>query len=547
MKKVGIALVLAVLSWGAVFADWPVTITLDAIADAFYIRKFSGDYAQKEPAIAGSPYKYQGEGDIKFFQTSAFDDGLNARVNFAYTGELFGGVLQLRADTGTAVLGDWQAWLRLGRHFRVLTGNMAQRGQVEQYDSFDDFLSTELEYFGVLYPVWKLNPPAIGNNNFDTTRFPYGYSNPQANYGYAELSGTETSDLFVPAGSTARQTMGFLLDFSFAPVTITASAGGLYESLSRPFKDPWESGGNTLSDWDNIYEPVQSARFNFGFRAEGAGIADMVTAAAVYKYARSTLAKLEAQDPNDMIDEKVGNHAFGIYANVTPPVEGLGISAGYSGLIKTWENEKYKDTVLGSIAGQEDHYLSMTYRETLFPYYSGIDIRANYTAIDRLSLTLNNNISFAQMNGTPNREEQYAYGWAYSGMLNEDDDGNPGTPYLVPFRTERYVGIYNALAVRYDIISQVLVADIEVGNRLAIFTLEWEEDPLKAVTNALGVYTGVIYRVYKNDNFHASIRGGLDLTWNSYSFQDPPPSLARPVHKTGYIEFGIPIAVKVEF
>jgi hypothetical protein len=546
MKKFGIVLVLALLACGLVFADGPFTITLDAIADAFYMRSFSGDYAQKNPEIAGSPYKYQGGGDIKSFQTSAFDDGLNARIKFDYTGDLFGGLLQLRADTGTAILGDWQAWLRLGKYVRVLTGNMAQRGQVAQYDSFDDFLSTELEYFGILYPVWKVNPPAIGNNNFDATRFPYGYDTPDANYGYAELSGTETSDLFTPAGASARQTMGFLLDFSLAPLTLTASVGGLYESLSRPFKDPWESGGNTLNDWDNIYDPLESTGINFGFRAEGAEIADMVSAAAVYKYARSTLSKLEAEDTNNKIEEKVGNHTFGLYVNVTPPVEGLGISAGYSGLIKTWENEKYKDTVLGSISGQEDHYLSMTYRETLFPYYSGIDLRAIYTGIDRLTLTLNNNVSFASMNGTPNRDEQFAYGWAYSGMLNEADDGNASTPYLVPLRTEYYTGVYNALAVRCEI-TQALAADLQVGNRLAIFTLEWEEDSLKALTNSLGAYAGVTYTVYENDNFHASIRGGFALTWNNYSYQDTPPSLTRPVHKTGYTEFGIPIAVKVEF
>jgi hypothetical protein len=524
----------------------PFSVTLDAVFDAVYIRTLSGDYAEKNPALSGSPYKYQGDGDISSFRSSVFDDGLNARVKFDYSNEVFGGILQLKAESGTAVLGDWEAWLRPGKHLRILTGNTGQRGQVEQYKHFDDFLKTRVDYFGVLYPVWKLNPRSITANNFDTmAEFPYGYDAPSANYGYAELAGTDTNDLFMPAGSTSRQTMGVLLDLSYAPVTLSASVGGLFQSQSRPAKKPWSFIGNTVSsEYDSIYDPAVNSGTNFAFRLEGAKILDMVTAAAVYKYADSYLEKLTAPSKENTIDEKIKNHAFGLYVNVTPPVSGLGISVGYSGLLKTLENPKYNDTDTTTDVVDDDLHLAQLYRETLFPFYNGIDLRVVYRGIENLTLTCNNNISFATVYGTTNRDEVFASGWAYSGKLNEADDGNPSTPYRVPFRSENYTGLYNSLGVNYRI-SESLAADLQVANRRAFFTLQWEEDPLGSVTNSFGVYAGAVYTVYRKGNFHASIRGGLDLKWNTYSYQDD--STLKNVHHAGYMDFGIPVAIKVIF
>jgi hypothetical protein len=270
----------------------------------------------------------------------------------------------------------------------------------------------------------------------------------------------------------------------------------------------------------------------------------MMTAAAVYKYADSYLEKLAAVSKGDIIEEKAGNHAFGIYVNVTPPVPGLGISAGYSGQFKTLENPRYGDTDIKDTIGEDanTHYLAGLYRETRFPYYSGIDLRVTYAGIGRLTITGNNNVSFARIYGTRDRDEIFAYGWAYQGMLNQGGVA----PDVVLLRSENYLGLYNALGASYRI-TERLTADIQLANQLARFTLDWEEDPLESITNSFGVYAGVICTVYEKDNFHASIRGGLDLKWNSYSFQDPPPSQERAVHKAGYMDIGIPVAVKVVF
>jgi hypothetical protein len=544
MKKYVTALLLAVLLFGSAFAEEPFTLTIDTVADVFFIRAFQGDYGSLNPAAAGSPYVYQGEGDIKSFQTSAFDEGLNGRVKFLYAGEIIGGSLQLRAEKSTSILGDWEAWLRPGKYVRVLTGNQGQRGQVEPYQNFDDFLVTKIDYLGVLLPLWQKNPPSTSGNNLDPTKdFPYGYINPSENKGFAKFAGADTNDLFMPAGSTTRQTMGFLLDLNFAPLTFSASAGGLFESLSRPFKTPWSQGSGTrLSDYDNAYDPVLSAKTNFGFRVEGAEIAELLTAAAVYKYADSYLAKPEAMDPENTIDEAVKNHAFGVYANIRPAAF-WGFTLGYSGLVQSWENSKYPATKPSS-AGDTDyeiHELS-EYKQINFPYYSGVDLRAHFTGLENLLITFNNNLSFAKVKGISQAsrgEGQFARGWAYAGPLNED------TPYAEK-RAEDYLGLYNALGLQYEL-NSALTLDFQAANQLGFFTLREGGAPVaKSVTETLGVYAGLTYTVIQNDRVHGSIRGGLDLKMGSYSYQDFG-SKDKPIHKTGYIDFGIPLGIKVEF
>ncbi|MDR1099037.1 MAG: hypothetical protein LBL28_01005 [Treponema sp.] len=544
MKKHIILLFLTALVFGSAFAEEPFTVIIDAIADVFYMRSFTGDYGAKNPAAVGSPYLYQGEGDIKSFQSSAFDDGLNGRVTFLYADEIIGGSLQLRAENDTGILGDWDAWLRLGKYMKVLTGNQGQRGQVAAYQNFDDFLSTKIDYLGILLPFWQKNPPSTSGNNLDPTRdFPYGYISPSENKGFAKFAGTDTNDLFMPAGSTDRQVMGYLLDLTFAPLTISASAGGLFESLSRPFKTPWIQGSGTrLSDYDNTYDPVLSTKTNFGFRAEGAQIADILTVAAVYKYADTYLAKPEAVDTENTIDEAVRNHAFGLYANVKP-ASFLGISAGYSGLVQSWENSKYPATKPSS-AGDidyETHELS-EYRRINFPYYNGVDLRAFFTGVEKLSITFNNNLSFARIKGISQADRadgSFAKGWAYAGQLNEDNA-------FAEKRAEDYLGFYNALGLKYEI-NNALDLDFQAANQLGFFTLREDGAPVaRSITESLGLYTGLSYRVIQRDRVRGSIRGGIDLKISSYSYQDFG-SKDKPTHKTGYIDFGIPLGIKVEF
>ena len=526
-------------------ANNPFSITLDTILDAFYMRALTGDYAGKTPEKPGSPYKYQGDNYLSAFQTSVFDDGLNARVKFAYTGnEFIGGQLELKAES-SSILGDWNAWLRLfSRHIRLSVGNTGQRGQVERYHHFDDTVKTKIDSFGVLFPVWQQNAPFSAGNNFNTTdSFPYGYDAPSANRGYAAFYGTETNDLFTPAGALARQPLGFLVDLQYEPVTVSVSAGGMFKKFSYPFKTPWSYGeGERVIDYDPTNDLLQGSTFNAGIRLERANIADMITLALVYKYADSLLAKLEAATPGDTLDETKSNHAYGLYANITLP-HNVGISVGYSGLFQSWKNDQGATTELpdpGTADAYENAVAHFLYKKeaAIYPLYHGIDLRAYYTGIPGLALTFNNNISFASVSGTDDRNTKYTFGWAYTGQLNENVAD-------VDQRTERYLGLYNALAVKYNL-TDALLASVQVANQLGVFSLDWNKDPVSSLTNVFGAYAGIAFKAVEFGSVRGTVSCGVDIKWSSYVFQDAVSRLL-PIHRGGYIDFGIPLGLKVEF
>jgi hypothetical protein len=542
MRKGICAFALAALVCVAVCADGLFTVSIDTVRDALWMRTFSGDYAVKEPDFSQTVFNYQGEGETKSFQTTAFGDTFTALVKFAYADEQYGGLLQLKMINGVNNIfgSDWEAWLRLGSHARLLGGNQAQRGKIAQYQNFDDFLTLKIDNLGIMIPDWQRTPQYVSGgtgNNLNEADFPYGYGQPNTERGFSKFAGSETGDLFIPAGSTGRLS-GFLADCVFDPVTITASVGGLFEQANLPLDTPWaELWSPTLPSYDKTREPVVKTGIGFGVRAEATEIAGILTAAAMYKYAASTVTKLEALDDKNLVDELVNNHAFGVYANIRP-IAGLGITLGYSGQVRFWKNTEYQNT---NPTGESiiEHWPSK-YGKTVYPFYNGIDLRAQYSGVEKLTVTFNNNVSFSRLGGTVDRTEIFINSWAYASQLNEnvEDNGAAG-------RSENYLGYYAALGAAYNP-SDVLTLYAQVANQLGVFTLRWEEDPLTSITDNLGAYIGVKYQFIKKFGFRSSVRGGLALKLHSYSYQETI-SADRLVLKAGYCEFGIPIAIKVEF
>jgi len=214
---------------------------------------------------------------------------------------------------------------------------------------------------------------------------------------------------------------------------------------------------------------------------------------------------------------------------------------GYSGLIYNWSNSKETDFSSGDVRDQEKHYLSQ-YKETLFPLYSGIDLRASYTGFDKLKITFNNNVSFAKTTGSPdpNPFGIYTYAWAYRGQLNRDDGD-----YLAKDRSESYLGLYNALGINFQI-TEKLTADFMAANQLGIFTLNWENDDAVSKSNNLGLYTGITFKIIQSDKIETSFCAGVaaNLSFNSYQHAEPG---SDNVDKAGIIEFGIPIGIKVKY
>jgi hypothetical protein len=114
-------------------------------------------------------------------------------------------------------------------------------------------------------------------------------------------------------------------------------------------------------------------------------------------------------------------------------------------------------------------------------------------------------------------------------------------------RKEKYLGIYGALRAAYAF-TDTFTVDVQVANQLGLFTLTWENDPLKSTTNILGAYAGVTYTVIETENVTFSVRGGVNLKLNSFTYQNYKASDSTVVkHKAGYLDFGIPIGLRVTY
>jgi len=526
-------------------------VTITSMADAVFLLVPLGDYAEKTPKYQDSPYPYQGNGWKRFFQSAAFDDPVNALLKLQYTGDFAGGFITLKADTDSGYTGiwDWDVWTTLfGDHLRLAGGNQAKYSKVLNYQNFDDMLKTKVDGLGVLYPNWEIVPlnSSGAGNVVPAFNFPYGYDTPGADKGYATFAGTYTDDLFMPAGGFSRRQDGWLMGLTFAPITVSAAVGGLFEELSLPFANPWyENTGGVLPTHDSTTDPVVTTDMNAAGRIEASSLGGFVNLAAVYKYARTTLTKLELQsgqsETNAKIDEEVGNHAFGLYANADLGrfVNGLGLTLGYSGLQQTWTNGTHWTPDSSDKSQQANHGYSSK-SEALFPLYSGIDLRVQYTGVPRLRLTFNNNVSFARMWGTTDYDKQWVVGWAYdgsiSGELNEDARG-------VYDRREDYLGLYNALGLKFTLTDTVAL-DFQAANRLGLFTLNWEKDAVSSSTDQLGGYLGCSYSRKGKGSLVATVRAGVAAVLVSASYQAPG---SENIHKAGWLEFGVPLELKVEF
>lgn len=556
--------------------DTGLTVTVDTAIDALYMRRFTGEFAEKTHD-ANSPYNYQGDGDTKAFQSSNFDDGLGASTGLRYVGERYGGLLSIKAtlppggaEPGGFLLGDWNGYLRFGKWGRFMLGNTAQRGMVNLHQNFDDFLRTKIDGLGIMAPVWSYNP-SQGKGNFidPTTNFPWGYQGNAVNRGYAIFTGTDTADLFIPAGAAERQKLGVLVDIVpyWEPLTITASLGGLLDSLTRPYKQYWEidaAEAERANYYDTASDPRIQNRMNFGLRAEyklpeRLYFLEKPVATAVFKYSSAGLMKLESTDTANYptLDTKAEFYTMGLYLNAGLPWD-LSASIGWSGFSKRWRNnsELFPLPVGMPTVTEQDEYIFMKVQAVLFPFYHGIDLRLSYAPsfLPALRMTLNNNASFASVVGIDNakiQERYYSAGWAYSGS------SGPLSLKNADQRQEYYFGLYNAFGARYDL-TNVLALDLQIANQAGFFTLKTEGDPVMSTVDRLGIYLGANYTLADNRISRLTFRGGLSLDIHAYGYQhyeitDDPGNnkktifTAKDTYKAGFVNFGIPIGLKLEF
>ncbi|MCL2412138.1 MAG: hypothetical protein FWC97_10905, partial [Treponema sp.] len=159
---------------------------------------------------------------------------------------------------------------------------------------------------------------------------------------------------------------------------------------------------------------------------------------------------------------------------------------------------------------------------------------------DRLNVKFHNNVSFASITGTEDTRTwgNYVVNWAYRAQLNTNNGGGSE-------RSESYLGFYNAIGASY-VVTDNLTADLQIANQRGLFTLNWEHGDRVSITNRLGLYAGITLSIVESERVNATLLGGVSVTINSFSY-DQPVVVDPKTDNAGYVLFGIPLGIRIQF
>ena len=386
-------------------------------------------------------------------------------------------------------------------------GNTPDRGKVNAFNNFtDDVLRTvNVGYYGV-------NLPGGGKHCQD--RF-------CACRHYADFlkDGLDTNNFMRSPGID-----GFL-DFIDLPyLMMSANLRPLFRNANVPLTiqiaaDPGNNSGIT-SNWD--YKKV-----NAGLRISGESILNRITFDAIYR--------MKGGDPDTKYSfDKVYNntsgviqpdgagrtaHTFGLYANILN-VPGFGFGLGYSGYIRIFE--------------ANDNTGPETITKT-GPLFSGIDLRLQYKGIEKLTITFNNNISFAGVKRESG--DNIVIGVLYSPLTNDT--------------AQKWFALYNALGLDY-MLSDKLTASFQIANRFGKITTEttpggaggFKTDRSRLQLGG-GAYTAFQFNKY------LLFQGGLAFRFvnDSYSNSAAGAQAAADTRDAsgGIFDIAIPIRMRIVF
>jgi len=470
-------------------------LQIDLIKDAVYQRKNSGEFA--EAAAYGTPnrtYHYLGNDALTFFNIrNEMLDTSEIYLKFGYQAEKFGGLIRFnlsprsfdydQALVISNLIDIYNAWGKIG-FFKLWIGRDDYRGSINRYQNFYDTLG--VDNFG----------PIIANFDYRDSRT-------------LNLTGSDITNLGKDVQGFANTTL--LAEFNFSSFFITLAANNLFSKI--------EGRGTNENQFVDNFTDTNSV---FSARFEAVNLFDMLSLAAIYKFQYSDrkyeleeYQNANAQQSFFLPQMGIYHHQFGLFANFTLERLGLGISVGGSGYLRS-----HKDLDAPSWGGWESYK---------YPAWYGIDLRANYTGVEKLSITLNNNISFSKIKGD-NDPTSYIYGF-YDNYRGDPDVGE---------NTEQNVFVlYNALAVAYNITENLTLRG-EISNQFAKLVYLYNKDETRFIDTFLNLsgYAGIVWNI---TNF-ASLRAGATVRFKNYKHED-----AALKSKGGILEWGIPIGVLVQF
>lgn len=552
MKKFLVLLLILGVAAGA-FAQFTATVTADFNADVFVVQSPTGDDDDRPGRV--NFLTNQGTGSA-----GSFMKGNELRVVLNWRGENWHAMARLNADgllrgTGGLVNGEgnganinsflnsnfdeWHVTATPGP-FALAARNTADRGKTAGYrfQNFSDFLKTKIDNFGVIVPG---SPLITGTPTGSTTAITYWgqYAGQMQDWDNNNL--LRSGNLLV--GGTANTN-----EFNGEPDAHTRT-GTPYWSIGWDMNDligmPFTlqiAGdiGNNSGISGSGY-----SRFNGAVRFSGEKIADMVTFDALYSFRggdrnESTTTNFPAvtgTSPNFVFSEPtttitrrggegIASHTFGLYAGLSI-MDGLGISFGYTGLFRTYEDVF-------------DSSENKTY-EVSGPFFSGIDLRLQFTGVENLTVTFNNNISFASVEGKDNEVKVGLLGGI---PLYDHPVGGEIGAWLGKGESSGWFALYNALGFNYRLTDPITVS-FQLGNRLRRLSYEYSDSGIKAeatvTANHFAMGASVSYAFSSNILLESGLIFGIDTVTTKYEFTGSPST----EEKSGTLSFGVPIRFRV--
>jgi hypothetical protein len=491
MKKCLVVLLALAVAGGA-SAQLKATVTAELNPELLRFSSPLGDDADNDSAAIDF-LSSSGNGTI------GRENGLKLALN--YTGEGFSGYMRLNADkliraggnsagnsfvdgSGNNVtpvdilqltFDEWNAKATVGM-FNLFVGNTGDRGKVKTLQNFDGYLKTKIDNYGInayaADTTYGLNFKDLDNNNL------------QRNFTFNSSSVTNGTTAFTNASRPY-----FSAAVKFDPFTVQIAGDLGYNS--------------EIATGD-----VSKTRLNGAFRVSGEKVADLVTFDVIYKFHGGDANTFDGTATPQPDGSGVSSHSFGVYANLFV-VDGLDIGLGYSGLFRSYEDQKTPAATLTRSG----------------PFYNGIDLRFAYTGIDKLTITFNNNISLAGAEGD-NDANTTIYGVDGSTSL-----GASGSK-------DSWFALYNALGFNYQL-SDKLTASLQFANKLGTRTQESTGYKNEVSNDRFGAAAFASYAFSSN----VTIAAGLDFLHNSTSTKITGTSDAN----VGRMTLGIPLYLKIVY
>lgn len=374
-------------------------------------------------------------------------------------------------------------------------GNTPDRGKVEGFNAFTDDVLRDIyiEHYGVNMPA--ADAGFVGNgqdiNNFMSKPGTPGEEDP-----------FEWVMPYFMIGARFGMSMG-RLQF---PVTFQIAA------------DP---GNNT-----GVFGNANYKRYNGSLRISAEQIAGIVTFDALYRFRGGQPNDIDNYDPiynPEGTKQPDGSgflaHAFGLYANIHSMPK-LGIGLGYSAYLMTYQDDI--NTIKGELLTRSG------------PLYSGFDLRLQYAGFDKIIITFNNNISFANTPPTKGRSVSV-------GVLGTDLD---------IFTAQNWFALYNALGLDFHL-NNKLTASFQIANRYGLIINRESLPGIIEKTERSRMQLGGGGYVAFQFNRFLLFQGGVSFRSlnESYSNSNPAAQLnqAKRNASGGTFDIAIPLRVNILF